>query len=254
MIPVAPDQLLARLDRALHPGRAARAGAEELLAEAIHVTAAAISASGVLHDVGGADERDVPGQGELATSASALRPGRGGSSQASKNVCPTRPVWTSSTGSSTASSSFASAAVDLRRHLPAPSGPSRPGAGTGAGTPRRPGRSSPGSSTRRTCMPGPLRDWKGRNAGYINLLGFAAMTFNFFVINIFISGLHSYAGSTRPLGPAPSGESGRVDRTRPDRTRPVQALVGGPSGGWFRLRRKSTSSSGRRCVGGRARR
>ena len=36
--------------------------------------------------------------------------------------------------------------------------------------------------------------WKGRNAGYINLLGFAAMTFNFFVINIFISGLHSYAG------------------------------------------------------------
>jgi cytochrome c-type biogenesis protein CcsB len=36
--------------------------------------------------------------------------------------------------------------------------------------------------------------WKGRNAAYINLLGFAAMTFNFFVINIFISGLHSYAG------------------------------------------------------------
>ena len=36
--------------------------------------------------------------------------------------------------------------------------------------------------------------WKGRNAAFINLLGFAAMTFNFFVINIFISGLHSYAG------------------------------------------------------------
>ncbi len=36
--------------------------------------------------------------------------------------------------------------------------------------------------------------WKGRNAAYINLLGFGAMTFNFFVINIFISGLHSYAG------------------------------------------------------------
>ncbi len=36
--------------------------------------------------------------------------------------------------------------------------------------------------------------WKGRNAAYINLLGFGAMTFNFFIINIFISGLHSYAG------------------------------------------------------------
>jgi cytochrome c-type biogenesis protein CcsB len=36
--------------------------------------------------------------------------------------------------------------------------------------------------------------WKGSRAGYINLLGFAALTFNFFVVNIVISGLHSYAG------------------------------------------------------------
>ncbi|HJQ02826.1 MAG TPA: c-type cytochrome biogenesis protein CcsB, partial [Jatrophihabitans sp.] len=36
--------------------------------------------------------------------------------------------------------------------------------------------------------------WKGSRAAYINLLGFAAMTFNFFVVNIVISGLHSYAG------------------------------------------------------------
>jgi len=36
--------------------------------------------------------------------------------------------------------------------------------------------------------------WKGRPAAYINLLGFGAMTFNFFVVNIVISGLHSYAG------------------------------------------------------------
>ena len=36
--------------------------------------------------------------------------------------------------------------------------------------------------------------WKGRNAAYINILGFAAMTFNFFVVNIFVTGLHSYAG------------------------------------------------------------
>jgi cytochrome c-type biogenesis protein CcsB len=36
--------------------------------------------------------------------------------------------------------------------------------------------------------------WKGSRAAYINLLGFGAMTFNFFVVNIVISGLHSYAG------------------------------------------------------------
>jgi cytochrome c-type biogenesis protein CcsB len=36
--------------------------------------------------------------------------------------------------------------------------------------------------------------WKGNRAGYINLLGFSAMTFNFFVVNIVVSGLHSYAG------------------------------------------------------------
>jgi cytochrome c-type biogenesis protein CcsB len=36
--------------------------------------------------------------------------------------------------------------------------------------------------------------WKGRSAAWINLLGFGAMTVNFFVVNIVISGLHSYAG------------------------------------------------------------
>lgn len=36
--------------------------------------------------------------------------------------------------------------------------------------------------------------WKGAKAGTINLLGFGAMTFNFFIVNIVISGLHSYAG------------------------------------------------------------
>ncbi|HEX2902971.1 MAG TPA: c-type cytochrome biogenesis protein CcsB [Jatrophihabitans sp.] len=36
--------------------------------------------------------------------------------------------------------------------------------------------------------------WRGRQAAFINLLGFGAMTFNFFVVNIVISGLHSYAG------------------------------------------------------------
>ena len=36
--------------------------------------------------------------------------------------------------------------------------------------------------------------WKHRAAAWINLTGFAAMTFNFFIVNIVISGLHSYAG------------------------------------------------------------
>jgi cytochrome c-type biogenesis protein CcsB len=36
--------------------------------------------------------------------------------------------------------------------------------------------------------------WKGRTAAWINLIGFGAITFNFFVVNIVVSGLHSYAG------------------------------------------------------------
>jgi cytochrome c-type biogenesis protein CcsB len=36
--------------------------------------------------------------------------------------------------------------------------------------------------------------WKGRAAAWINLLGFGAITFNFLVVNIVVSGLHSYAG------------------------------------------------------------
>lgn len=36
--------------------------------------------------------------------------------------------------------------------------------------------------------------WRGTAAARINLLGFGAMIFNFFVVNIVVSGLHSYAG------------------------------------------------------------
>jgi cytochrome c-type biogenesis protein CcsB len=36
--------------------------------------------------------------------------------------------------------------------------------------------------------------WRGRAAAWINILGFAAMTFNFFVVNVVIAGLHSYSG------------------------------------------------------------
>jgi cytochrome c-type biogenesis protein CcsB len=36
--------------------------------------------------------------------------------------------------------------------------------------------------------------WKGRAAAWVNLTGFAAITFNFLIVNIVVSGLHSYAG------------------------------------------------------------
>ena len=36
--------------------------------------------------------------------------------------------------------------------------------------------------------------WKGRTAAWVNLAGFGAITFNFLIVNIVISGLHSYAG------------------------------------------------------------
>jgi cytochrome c-type biogenesis protein CcsB len=35
--------------------------------------------------------------------------------------------------------------------------------------------------------------WRGRRAAYISLVGFAAMLFNFYVVNTWIVGLHSYA-------------------------------------------------------------
>ncbi|MGI8868481.1 MAG: c-type cytochrome biogenesis protein CcsB [Mycobacteriales bacterium] len=36
--------------------------------------------------------------------------------------------------------------------------------------------------------------WRGKKAAWINVFGFASMIFNFFVVNIVVSGLHSYAG------------------------------------------------------------
>ena len=36
--------------------------------------------------------------------------------------------------------------------------------------------------------------WKGRTAAWINLAGFGAITFNFLIVNLVVSGLHSYAG------------------------------------------------------------
>src|SRR5271170_6117512 len=36
--------------------------------------------------------------------------------------------------------------------------------------------------------------WRGRRAHYIQLLGFVSLTFNILVVQVFIAGLHSYAG------------------------------------------------------------
>ena len=36
--------------------------------------------------------------------------------------------------------------------------------------------------------------WRGSRAHYIQLLGFATLMINIFVIQIFITGMHSYAG------------------------------------------------------------
>ena len=36
--------------------------------------------------------------------------------------------------------------------------------------------------------------WRGRKAAYLALLGFAAIMFNYFIVNLYTSGLHSYAG------------------------------------------------------------
>jgi len=36
--------------------------------------------------------------------------------------------------------------------------------------------------------------WRGRKAAYIAMLGFASILFNFFIVNIFVTGMHSYAG------------------------------------------------------------
>jgi cytochrome c-type biogenesis protein CcsB len=38
------------------------------------------------------------------------------------------------------------------------------------------------------------RGWKGRGAGIIALLGYFCFIFNYFVVSIFVNGLHSYAG------------------------------------------------------------
>ena len=36
--------------------------------------------------------------------------------------------------------------------------------------------------------------WKGKRAAYLALLAFSCLTFDYYIVNIFVVGLHSYAG------------------------------------------------------------
>ncbi|HEY0118058.1 MAG TPA: c-type cytochrome biogenesis protein CcsB, partial [Cellulomonas sp.] len=38
------------------------------------------------------------------------------------------------------------------------------------------------------------RGWSGRRAAYLVFVGYAAVLANFTVVNLFVSGLHSYSG------------------------------------------------------------
>ena len=38
------------------------------------------------------------------------------------------------------------------------------------------------------------RGWTGKRAAWLGLIGFAAIIFNFVVVNIFFKGLHTYSG------------------------------------------------------------
>ncbi len=103
--------------------------------------------------------------------------------------CPPRRPWTSSPTGSTPPSSRCGRSRSSR----APSGPSRRGAATGAGTKETwafitwvayacylHARSTAG--------------WKGRKAAYIALIAFGCWLFNYYGVNIFVGGKHSYAG------------------------------------------------------------
>ena len=43
---------------------------------------------------------------------------------------------------------------------------------------------------------GATSGWRNTRAAWINVAGFIAMLFNLFIINMVVSGLHSYAGLT----------------------------------------------------------
>ena len=155
---------------------------------AIHVTLVSIAegalmTSAVLH-------RAVPGQAAPRPAwprppTTAGRGGQPGRAAAGRGRRSTRRPTGSSRSPSRSTRSRSSAAR---------SGPRRRGDGTGAGTPRRPGRSSSGSSTPATCTPARRPAGRAAPPPGSTWLGFGAITFNFLVVNIVVSGLHSYAG------------------------------------------------------------
>ena len=42
--------------------------------------------------------------------------------------------------------------------------------------------------------------WKGRKAAVLGLIGFASFIINFFGVNLYASGLHSYSGVSAMIG------------------------------------------------------
>ena len=84
--------------------------------------------------------------------------------------------------------------LDLRGHRRRDLGRPRLGPVLGLGPQGDLGVHHLGGLRRRTCTPGPPPAGGARRAAYIQLLGFGCLMFNFFGINLWITGLHSYAG------------------------------------------------------------
>ena len=89
---------------------------------------------------------------------------------------------------------FVLPAVDVHDHRRRDLGRERLGHATGAGTPRRPGRSSPGWSTPATCTPARPRAGRAARPRTSRWPGSSCFVFNYFGVNIWFAGLHSYAG------------------------------------------------------------
>ena len=70
----------------------------------------------------------------------------------------------------------------------------RRGAGTGAGTRWKPGRSFTWVVYAAFLHARATAGWRGRHAAWIQLAGFGCLLFNIFGVQLFITGLHSYAG------------------------------------------------------------
>ena len=43
-------------------------------------------------------------------------------------------------------------------------------------------------------MPMAARGWRGARSAWLSIVGFAAVIFNFTIVNMFFKGLHAYSG------------------------------------------------------------